>query len=143
MLLTPKTFKIFLSVILSVFFLLIGLYLGYAYGKMETGKIATARLNECSQKADNVKLETFLDVALNKSNKNTFIITYKNNNDCFDFNKINSQIKVYNNNEIDTITLTLKETLYAHKKITLDITDLPCDSIKLLNSVIINKSINF
>ena len=99
------------------------------------------KINACTQNIDKINWESFL-VMNHQLLRNTLSVSYINKSDCFNFKNIKTDIIRYKKGNIDTITMTLKEVVLANKKLTIDIQEFDADSIKILQSVINQKSLN-
>lgn len=128
--------------LVSLSILILGVFVGFAYGKTLTIEAASKRITDCTKNIDNINWNSFIKVSTIRTARKAVVITYKNNNSCFNFDRISTKLIVYNSGKIDTINFTLKEQVKALQKITLDITEIECDSIKPLQSIVEIKSIN-
>ena len=132
----------FFYILTAFVFLILGIFLGNAYTINTHKTYLQKKITDCTKNIDQVKWDSILTVYhhLDKSN---LTITFWNKSDCFNFENISTKLLVYKKNNLDTISVTLKEIVHANKKTTINIQQFNIDSIKILQSVINQKSLNF
>jgi hypothetical protein len=135
-------FRIFLFFFVPIFLLITGIYIGNAYAISIQKKQIQLRLNVCMNNIEKVNWSNMIHVEQHLDNSQ-LTMTYRNLSDCFDFLNIKTELLIFKNGISDTLSLTLKETVKANKKITIYIQQPNVDSVKILQSEIIQKSLNF
>lgn len=135
--------RLFYVVVLSILAIFFGLWLGYAYGKTETMNFVNSKFQTCTSNIENIDWNQLVDVSVTKVYKGSVTISYKNLSTCFDFNKIKTMIIMCKGDKKDTLMFSLNETVFANKKTSIDISNITCDSVMHVKSVVLNKSINF
>jgi hypothetical protein len=135
-----KTTIIFILVIITS--LLAGIYIGNGYALSIQHDQIKSKLNDCTKNIETINWASLINVSQHLDKKQLSLV-YTNKSDCFNFESITSQLIIYRNGIPDTASITLKETVKANKKLTIYIQQPNADSVKILQSIINQKSLNF
>lgn len=134
--------KYFLIAILTISSAILGVFLGIAYSQHQEKEQLQTRFRECSTNVKEIEWPSLLNV-FSRSQNGILSITYQNKSTCYDFNKVTTDVVFISKGVPDTVSLTLKEIVYAGKKVTIDVRDIKFDSAAVLQSLINVTSINF
>jgi hypothetical protein len=134
-----RAIKIIIIVLTS---LIVGIYIGNGYAHTVQHSQIKTKLNDCTTNIDKINWSSLL-VIDHHIDKNQLILAYTNKSECFNFESITTELIIYRNGIPDTASITLKEIVKANKKLTIYIKQPNADSVKILQSIVNQKSLNF
>ena len=137
-----KAKTIIILTLVMITSLVAGIYIGNGYALSIQHDQIKEKLNDCTKNIEKINWSSLITVSHHLDKKQLSLV-YINKSECFNFESITSKLIIYRNGNPDTASITLKETVKANKKLTIYIQEPNADSVKILQSNINQKSLNF